>query len=123
MAIQKNVLTEFNTEFKYHKIVEVNILSNDNGIQLRIVTDSYLDKESRQKGARAIRMENIISGADFAFSPFYNLLKAKFPMFADGDDDFEDSWKGVEKPEVMYTQQTPRGELINQWKENEREEQ
>lgn len=123
MAIQKDVLTEFNTTFRYHKIVEVNILTTDAGIQLRIVTDSYLDKESRQKGARAIRMENIISGADFALSPFYGLLKAKFPMFAEGDDDFEDSWKKPEYPvEPVFTQQTPRGDLIAQWKETDKEE-
>lgn len=65
-------------------------------------------------------MENIITHADFAMSPFYALLKAKFPMFQNGIDDLdEDTEKTETRPETLFTQQTPAGDLIDRWNEED----
>ena len=119
MAISKDIQTEYQTIFKYHRISDVNIFTVDNDIQIRIVTESYASKEARMNGARAVYTENIIEHADFAMAPFYALLKAKFPMFADGEDDFDDAWKEKIQQAAKFTQQTPQGDLLAQWEESE----
>lgn len=117
MAIVKSIENEYKAKFDYHKVSDIHILVTDNDIQLRIIVDSYVNKEARKQGARAVQTENIIQHADFAVKPFYELLKAKFGMFQDGEDDYDDAWKTAEDTPPLFTQQTPDGELIGQWTE------
>lgn len=119
MGIKKEIENEYKAKFNYHKISEVRIFTVNGVSQLRITTESYVDKEARKAGAKAVKTENIIENADFALTPFYALLKAKFPMFQDGEDDFNDEWKTIEESRPQYTQQTPSGELLAQWEEAE----
>ena len=121
MGIKKDIENEYRVNFNYHRIAEVAIFKNDRDIQLSIITESYVDKEARLTGAKAVRVENIIQHADFALAPFYALLKAKFPMFQNGLDDFDDDIgeKTETKPDVCYTQQTTQGNLIANWTEND----
>lgn len=119
MGIKKEIENEYKAKFNYHKISEVRILTVNGVTQLRIMTESYVDKDARKAGAKAVKTENIIENAEFALNPFYALLKAKFPMFQDGEDDFSDDWKGAESGKPQYTQQTPSGDLIAQWEEAE----
>lgn len=121
MAIEKEIQNEYMAVFKYHRISDVEIFTVDGDIQLRIVTESYIDKEARKQGARAVKTENIIEHADFAMTPFYALLKAKFPMFYDGTDDFDDAWKEVPVNRAKFTQQTNDGKLLQQWQEGSEE--
>lgn len=117
MAIVKSIENEYKAKFDYHKVSDIHILVTDNDIQLRIIVDSYVNKEARKQGARAVQTENIIQHADFAVKPFYELLKAKFGMFQAGVDDYDDAWKTAEDTPPLFTQQTPDGELIGQWTE------
>ena len=63
----------------------------------------------------------IIMAADFAMTPFYALLKAKFPEFKDLADDMDNSFKkqadAAKKAE--FIEQTGQGQLINRWPEKE----
>ncbi|MCQ2242086.1 hypothetical protein [Treponema sp.] len=122
MAISKDIENEYRATFKYHKIREVKIWNTEDGPAIRIVTESYIDKEARKTGAKAVLTENIIQNADFALTPFYALLLSKFPMFAGGTDDFDDEWKEGVKPEPLFTQQTASGQMLAQWKEAKPEE-
>lgn len=120
MAIKKDIENEYKAKFNYHKISEVRIFASEGDISLFITTESYVDKEARHSGAKAVKMENIITHADFAMSPFYALLKAKFPMFQNGIDDLdEDTEKTETRPETLFTQQTPAGDLIDRWNEED----
>lgn len=121
MAINKELENQYQVKFNYHKIHSVRILTDEDGIQLRIVTASYANKEARKNGAKAVLTENIIQNADFAMNPFYALLKAKFPSFSDGLDDFDDAWKSA-PGRVLYAQQTMEGQTIQQWTENKTED-
>lgn len=121
MAIQKQIRNEYAAVFTYHRISDVEIFTVDGDVQLRIVTESYIDKEARKNGARAIKTENIIEHADFALTPFYALLKAKFPMFFEGTDDFDDDWKEKPVKKACFTQQTADGKLLQKWQEGLRE--
>lgn len=122
MAIEKEIENEYQAKFNYHKISEVRLFNIDGDIQLHIMTESYVSKEARMSGAKAVKTENIIQHADFAMTPFYALLKAKFPLFKDGIDLLEDNEVQETKPETEYVQQTPAGNLIDAWKESDREE-
>lgn len=117
MALTKGIENIYGASFNYHKISDVKIVVSDNGIQLRIIVDSFVDKDARKAGKKPVRTENIIEGADFALTPFYMLLKAKFGDFADASDDFDDAWKNKVTPQVIYTQQTPQGELLSKYRE------
>ena len=117
MALTKGIENIYGASFNYHKISDVKIVVSDNGIQLRIIVDSFVDKDARKAGKKPVRTENIIEGADFALTPFYMLLKAKFGDFADATDDFDDAWKNKVTPQVIYTQQTPQGELLSKYRE------
>lgn len=121
MAITKDIKNEYQATFKYHKISDVSILNVDGRTQLRITVKSYVDKEARKNEARAVITENIIENADFAMTPFYALLKAKFPVF-NGTDDFDDEWKNKDESHARFTQQSPDGSLIAQWEEVPEEE-
>lgn len=118
MALTKGIENIYGASFNYHKISDVKIVVSDNGIQLRIIVDSFVDKDARKAGKKPVRTENIIEGADFALTPFYMLLKAKFGDFADATDDFDDAWKNKVTPQVIYTQQTPQGELLSKYRES-----
>ncbi len=118
MALTKGIENIYGASFNYHKISDVKIVVSDNGIQLRIIVDSFVDKDARKAGKKPVRTENIIEGADFALTPFYMLLKAKFGDFADATDDFDDAWKNKLTPQVIYTQQTPQGELLSKYRES-----
>lgn len=121
MALVKGIENLYGTKFNYHKLDNIKIVVTNNGIQLRMTVDSYVDKEARMAGKKPVRTENIIEGADFALTPFYMLLKAKFADFNDAQDDFDDAWKGALTPQIIYTQQTPQGELISKTYEGEEE--
>lgn len=110
MAIQKNIQTEYGIDFRYHKIVDVRITTRNEATQLIITVASYLSKEARIQNKDAVYHECCILGADFALSPFYALLKAKFEDFAEGFDDMDNSFKQTgPASEIVYVQQTPTG--------------
>ena len=127
MAIDKAVENEFGAEFFYHKLREIRIINDDNiGVQVTMTVYSWLNKEARIEGKQPTIRQCIISNADFAMTPFYALLKAKFPEFNKGEDDFDNSFKKTapeeEPAEVMYTSQTGRGELLNRFIEDKTSE-
>ena len=121
MALVKGIENIYGAKFSYHKLSDVRIAVTENGIQVRMIVDSYVDKQARMDGKQAVRTENIIENADFALTPFYMLLKAKFEDFAGSEDDFEDAWKTNELDEankkIIYTQQTVQGKLISKREE------
>lgn len=120
MAIQKEVENEYGAKFDYHKIRDVRITANDKtGITLVITVDSYLDKDARINGKEPSIRQCIISGADFALTPFYALLKAKFPDFTGGKDDLNNDFKGeAAKPDPLFVVQNNKG-AIDKWRESE----
>ena len=129
MAIGKAVENEYGAQFNYHKLREIRIINDDNiGVQLTLTVYSWLDKKSRIEGKQPTVRQCIISNADFAVDPVYALLKAKFPDFAKGEDDMDNSFKavktGAEKAPVrsmvrdpVYTVQTAQGRLLQRWKQ------
>lgn len=124
MAIDKSVENEYGAEFTYHKLREVRIINDDNiGVQLTLTVQSWLNKQARIDGKMPTVRQCIISNADFAMTPFYALLKAKFNEFSQGADDFDNSFKvsedGTENSgDVEYTTQTAQGRLISRRKES-----
>lgn len=115
MAIDKPVENEFGAEFTYHKLREVRIINDDKiGIQLVLTVYSWINKEARIAGKSPTVRQCIISNADFAMATFYGLLKAKFPEFSSGADDFDNSFKGpeTEAGPVEFISQTAHGKLI-----------
>ena len=120
MAIDKAVENEFGAEFTYHKLREVRIINDDNiGVQLTLTVESWINKEARIAGKQPTVRQCIIQGADFAMTPFYALLKAKFTDFSGGTDDFDNAFKEAEgqKPVPVFTVQTAHGDLIGRWRE------
>lgn len=115
MAIKKSIQNEYGADFVYHKISEVRIINNGGDIQVRMVVESYLDEESRRSGKAATRTENIIQHADFAMTPFYALLKAKFPQYQDAEDLMND--EETDRQTAVMTRQTESGKLLDQWVE------
>ena len=113
MAIDKAVENEYGAEFTYHKIHDVRIVNDANkGIQIFMTVYSYLDKQARIDGKQPTIRQCIIDNADFAMTPFYALLKAKFPDFA-GADDMDNLFKGErEAGPVKLIQQTMNGKLL-----------
>ena len=113
MAIDKAVENEYGAAFKYHKINEVRIVNDaKKGIQIFMTVYSYLDKQARIDGKQPTIRQCIIDNADFAMTPFYALLKAKFTDFA-GADDMDNSFKGERTAgPVKLIQQTLNGKLI-----------
>lgn len=119
MAINKEIENDYGVIFSYHKIKEVQILSAIEGraAQIIITTESYKDKQARIDGKRPLIQKEILYGTDFALEPFYYFLKKKFPDFANGEDDFDNSFKtAIENLEVKYIQQSEDGKFakINQ---------
>lgn len=114
MAIDKEVENEYGAAFKYHKIKEVRIVNDANkGITIFMTVYSYLDKQARIDGKQPTVRQCIIDNADFAMTPFYALLKAKFTDFA-GIDDMDNSFKGErEAGPVKLIEQTLSGKLLN----------
>ena len=101
------------------------IINDDNiGVQLTLTVQSWLNKQARIDGKLPTVRQCIISNADFAMTPFYALLKAKFNEFSQGADDFDNSFKvpegGTERNsgDVEYTMQTAQGRLISRRKES-----
>lgn len=120
MAIEKPVENEFGIDFEYHKIREVRIINDDKiGVQLVITVFSWADKKARIEGREPVKMQCIIDQADFAMTPFYALLKAKFPDFGNGKDDFDNSFKKVPEGTPQFFEQTAQGNLLKKWKESE----
>lgn len=119
MAIDMPVENEYGAQFNYHKLREVRIINSENtGVQLTLTVDSWLDKQARIDGKQPTVRQCVIQGADFAMTPFYALLKAKFTEFSDGTDDFDNSFKaGTEMPVPEYIEQTMRGQLISRRRE------
>lgn len=125
MAIDKQVENEYGAKFTYHKLREVRIINDDNiGVQLTLTVQSWLNKQARIDGKMPTVRQCIISNADFAMTPFYALLKAKFEEFSHGTDDFDNSFKvpegGTEtlSGDVEYTMQTAQGKLLSRRKES-----
>lgn len=126
MAIDKQVENEYGAKFEYHKLREIRIVNDDAvGVQLVLTIQSWLDKQARIDGKEPTVRQCIIMHADFAMTPFYQLLKAKFPEFSKGADDFDNDFKAVKapdgkaagKPDVEYSMQTVQGQLLKRWKE------
>ena len=118
MAINKNVENEYGMQFAYHKIREVRVINDDNvGVQLVMTVYSWLNKEARINGKEPIIQNCIINKADFAMTPFYALLKAKFPDYSNGIDDYDNSFKTVPEGTPEFFEQTKTGKLIKRWKE------
>lgn len=119
MAINKEIETEYGVRFKYHKIDDVRIVTRDNETTLVIRVASYLNKSARIADKEAVYHECCINNADFALTPFYALLKAKFPDYANGKDDFDNSFKETEdvNTEVLYLQQDVKGKNVKKWTE------
>lgn len=125
MAIDMPVENEYGAQFNYHKLREVRIINSEKiGVQLTLTVDSWLDKQARIDGKQPTVRQCVIMGADFAMTPFYALLKAKFEEFTDGIDDFDNSFKAeAEKPVPEFIEQTMRGQLISRRREAEPEAQ
>ena len=121
MAISKNVENEYGAEFTYHKLCDVRVTNNDDGhVQIIMNVYSWLNKQARIEGKQPTIRQCIIDNADFAMTPFYALLKAKFEDFKEGDDDFDNDFKaGVSDLPMTLTEQTLTGKLINRKVENE----
>ena len=119
MAIDKAVENEYGAAFNYHKIKEVRIVNDANkGIQIFMTVYSYLNKQARIDGKQPTVRQCIIDNADFAMTPFYALLKAKFEDFSAGADDMDNSFKGEVKEAIPeFTEQTGQGQLISRWTE------
>lgn len=129
MAIGKAVENEYGAQFNYHKLREIRIINDDNiGVQLTLTVYSWLNKEARIEGKQPTVRQCIISNADFAVDPFYALLKAKFPDFAKGEDDMDNSFKALKADAAkapvrnaakvpVFTMQTAHGDLMKRWKE------
>lgn len=126
MAIEKPIDNEYGAKFNYHKLRDVRIINDDNiGIQITMTVQSWIDKEARINGKQPTVRQCIIAGADFAMLPFYTLLKAKFPEFSKGTDDYDNAFKiivdengePVEKGPANYTMQTAQGGLMKRWTE------
>lgn len=119
MAIDKDVENEFGVEFKYHKLREVRIINDDKiGIQLTLTVYSWRDRQARIDGKQSSVRLCIIDEADFALTPFYALLKAKFPEFSNGDDDMDNSFKVIPDGGIEFSEQTANGKLIRRWRED-----
>jgi len=120
VAVNKKIENEYGAEFQYHKIRDVRITNTEAGIQLVMTVDSYLDKQARIAGKSPTTRQCIISGADFAMTPFYALLKAKFPEFVTAVDDMDNSFKQDQpKQDIQYIEQSSDYTMVNSWKEGE----
>lgn len=119
MAIDKAVENEYGAEFTYHKLREVRIVNDDKiGSQLVMTVQSWINKQARIDGKVPTVRQCIIHGADFALTPFYALLKAKFPEFTDGANDFNNDFKEEVIATPEFFEQTGNGDLLARWKEN-----
>lgn len=123
MAIENAVENEYGAKFEYHKLREVRIINDDKiGVQLTLTVQSWLNKQARIDGKQPTVRKCVIMGADFAMTPFYALLKAKFPEFTSGADDMDNSFKGEIKEVIPeFTEQTGQGKLISRWTEKSNE--
>lgn len=125
MAIDKAVENEYGAEFTYHKLRDVRVVNDDRiGVQLTLTVQSWLNKQARIDGKEPTVRQCIISNADFAMTPFYALLKAKFPDFKAGKDDFNNDFKepagGAEdgeqkKAASTFSVQTAQGRLLSRY--------
>ena len=114
MAIDKAVENEYGAKFMYHKLHDVRVINNDKGgVQVVMNVYSWINKQARIDGKQPTIRQCIIDNADFAMTPFYALLKAKFEDFTDGADDFNNDFKGNKQPLPMkMIEQTLNGKLI-----------
>lgn len=118
MGLNKGIENQYGINFDYHRINDVHIIVTESGIQVRMTVSSYVNEHARRNGKAAYKTVNIIDGADFALTPFYLLLKAKFADFADAADVFEEVQQ-EERRRMVYTTQTLQGRLISQTEEPE----
>lgn len=118
MGLNKGIENQYGINFDYHRINDVHIIVTESGIQVRMTVSSYVNEYARRNGKAAYKTVNIIDGADFALTPFYLLLKAKFADFADAADVFEEVQQ-EERRRMVYTTQTLQGRLISQTEEPE----
>ena len=123
MAINGAVENEFGIDFEYHKLREVRRINDDKiGVQLTLTVYSWANKQARIAGKKASVRQCIISGADFALTPFYAMLKAKFPDFTAGENDFDNDFKGNLPPQVPeFFEQTGQGGMFRRWTEQVQE--
>lgn len=118
MAINKGVENEYGTQFYYHKLRDVRVVNDDNvGVQVVMTVYSWVNKEARINGKEPCVRQCIIQGADFAMTPFYALLKAKFPEFTSGENDMDNSFKNEVNASPLFFVQTGKGDLIKKWEE------
>lgn len=125
MAIEKKVENEYGAEFTYHKLREVRVINDDRiGVQVVLTVQSWIDKKARIEGKQPTVRQCIISNADFAMTPFYALLKAKFDEFSHGLDDYDNEFKEVvvngrkaTPAAASFTVQTAGGQLMRRWSE------
>lgn len=114
MAIDKAVENEYGAAFTYHKLRDVRVINNEKGgVQVVMNVYSWINKQARIDGKQPTIRQCIIDNADFAMTPFYALLKAKFEEFSDGADDFNNDFKGNKQPLPMkMIEQTLNGKLF-----------
>ena len=114
MAIDKPVENEYGAQFDYHKLREVRVVNDDKGgVQVIMNVYSWINKQARIDGKQPTVRQCIIDNADFAMTPFYALLKAKFEDFSDGLDDYNNDFKGDPQHHPMkMIEQTLNGKLI-----------
>lgn len=125
MAIDKSVENEYGAQFTYHKLREVRVINDDKaGVQVVLTVFSWINKQARIEGKQPTVRQCIISNADFAMTPFYALLKAKFEEFSHGMDDFDNKFKDVivdgkkaAPAAASFTVQTAQGQLMRRWSE------
>lgn len=118
MAIDVGIENEYGATFNYHKLKEIRIINDDRiGIQVVMDVYSWINKQARIDGKQPTVRRCIIDNADFAMTPFYALLKAKFNDFANGFDDYNNDFKPERKGDVIFTEQTYNGDLISRNKE------
>lgn len=120
MAIDGRIENEFGAKFTYHKLRDVRIVNDDKiGVQLTMTVYSWLNKQARIDGKQPTVRQCIIQSADFAMTPFYALLKAKFPEFKNGVDDMDNSFKQAVNVSdgAELIEQTGQGKIISRRKE------
>lgn len=114
MAINKGVENEYGAQFHYHKLRDVRVINDEKGgVQVIMNVYSWIDKQARIDGKQPTVRQCIIDNADFAMTPFYALLKAKFADFSDGADDYNNDFKGDKPTQPMkMIEQTLNGKLL-----------
>lgn len=125
MAVIKEIENEFGAKFNYHKLQKVIIENTDNGVTIIMNVESYLNEDARKDGKVPTVRQCIINGADFALTPFYQILKGKFPEFQNCEDEMSNAFMQEEKklkPKMTFLVQDQHYRNVQKWEEKENKE-